>query len=381
MAQAQDPYQVLGVARGATEEEIRSAYRKLARKHHPDLNPGNKTAEQRFKEIAAAHGILSDPARRKLYDEHGADGLRQGFDPEEGRAYRRWSQAPRPGGGDGEVPFEFDLEDILGGLGGSRGSGGFDRAQGGRSGGFRLPGRDIVAEVELDFVQALRGTEVELRVPGRSPCSACAGTGVQPGTAVADCPDCGGSGRRQVVGGPMAIRATCDRCGGSGKRHTPCASCRGEGTVPADQKLRIRIPPGADNGGELRVPGRGTPGSGGGPPGDLLVRTRVRPHRHFRREGLDLTLHLPVTLAEAYHGATVDVPTPEGPVQMKVPPRSSSGLRLRVRGKGVEKDGRRGDLYVDLEVRTPEREDQRLGEALREAEQLYPRPVREGIEL
>ncbi len=312
MSAAKDLYAILGVSRTATVEEIRRVYRRLARKHHPDRNPGDKAAEERFKAIASAYGALSDPEKRKLYDEFGEDTLRSGFDAEKARAHQRWAQARGTGGGfgggfGGEVPLDFDIADLFRGASGQR---------------LRTArGEDVVALVELDFAQALRGAEIEVRVP------------------------------------------------------VSTAGTAGESTH------KIRIPPGADDGTELRVRGKGMPGRRGGTPGDLVIRTRVRPHSHFSREGLDLHLRLPVTLDEAYRGASIEVPTPEGEVQMKVPPRSSSGTKLRLRDKGVAREGKRGDLYVELQVQVPDREDAALVEALRDSGQLYSRPVREGIRL
>ena len=370
MAEPKDLYTLLGVARSASDDEIRKAYRKLARKHHPDVNPGNKEAEDRFKEISAAYEVLSTPEKRKLYDEFGHVGLRGGFDPDKAREYRRWADSrQRAGSAEDDVPFEFDLEDILGGAasrGGAR---------------WTVPGDDVVAVVDLDFATALQGAEIEVRIPGNKTCPTCGGSGDKPGTQPQTCPECDGTGRKQAVRGPMRILTTCPRCGGEGKIHTPCPTCDGHGVVPGDDTVRVRIPAGANDGDELRVRGRGTPGLGGAPPGDLIIRTRVRPHPFFRREGLDLFLKLPVTLDEAYNGGSVEVPTIDGSVQLKVPPRSQTGAKLRLRRKGVKRDGQRGDLYVELEPRIPDGEDKELGEALRGANRLYTRPVREGIRL
>ena len=371
MADPEDLYRALGIAKSATEDEIRRAYRKLARQHHPDVNPGNKDAEERFKQISAAYDVLSDPAKRKAYDEFGAESLKGGFDPEKARAYREWSEgrsaAGRAGGGQAaEAPFEFDLDDILGGFGQRRAR-------------ERRP-VEVVAEVELDFADALRGIELEARVPIERTCSTCDGSGDKPGSEVKTCTVCDGSGRVQAVEGPVRLLIPCRACGGDGKIGTPCPTCGGQGTVTATENLKIRIPPGADDGSELRVRGR-IPGPAGAPPGDLVIRTVVRPHPYFRRDDLDLYLRLPVTLDEAYIGATVEVPTRDGPVNMKIPPRSQPGTRLRLKGKGVARGDERGDLFVELEPRLPDAPDDSLAEALRAARPLYKRPVREGIRL
>jgi curved DNA-binding protein len=308
---AEDLYVTLGVPKTASEDQIRQAYRRLARKHHPDVNPGDKKAEDRFKKVSAAYEVLSDREKRKLYDEFGEDSLRGGFNAEQARAYQRWSDARGSSGAASDVPFEYDFGD-LGGLGDLGELFRRGRRGGGRG---RGRGRDMTADVLLDFVEALRGTTVDLTSP----------TGGEP--------------------------------------------------------TRIRIPPGTDDGTELRVRGKGMPGAGGGEPGDLIIRTRVRPHPHFKREGLDLHLRLPVTVEEAYLGATVDVPTPDGPVRLKVPARSQPGTKLRLAGKGVERKDRRGDMYVELDVRVPDVEDAKLADALADTGRLYRHPVREGIHL
>ena len=362
-----DPYATLGVTRTSSDDEIRRAYRKLARRWHPDVNPNDKQSEEKFKEISAAYEIVSNPERRKLYDEFGHEGLAGGFDPEKAREYRRWAERRQASGGGTEIPYEFDLEDLFA-----------QRAA--RPSGPRA-GRDLEAVVELDFVDALRGTEVEFRIPARKTCPTCHGSGDKPGTTRQTCKECNGTGRKQVVQGPLRMMTTCPVCDGSGKVGTPCPTCNGDGSIETDDKLKVRIPPGADDGSELRVRGRGAPGRDGGPAGDLIVRTRVRPHPVFSRHGLDLSLKLPVTVDEAYNGASVEVPTPDGPVTLKVPARSQTGTRLRLRGKGVARDGSRGDLYAELDVRVPDKEDEQLAAALRDSARLYSRPVRDGVRL
>ena len=305
-----DLYQILGVARTATADEIRSAYRKLARKYHPDVNPGDQEAENKFKEVAAAYEVLSDEQKRKAYDEFGEEALREGFDPEQARAYRQWKDRRTRGG----APFEQEVVDLgdLGDLGGIFGDmfGGARR----RAGGPR-PGGDLHAVAELDLSQAIHGAEMSLMHP---------------------------------------------------VTQTP---------------LRVRIPKGADTGSILRIPGKGTPGVAGAPPGDLVIETRVRPHEHVRREGLDLHMKMPVTLDEAYNGASIEVPTFTGPVKLRVPPRSQPGSKLRLRGKGVERGEQRGDFYIELDVRLPDRPDEHLARAIHEASNAYTQPVRREIRL
>ncbi len=372
MADHQDLYAELGVQKGASEDEIRRAYRKLAREHHPDVNPGKPEAEDKFKRLSAAYDVLSNKEKRALYDEFGMEGIRSGFDPEQARAYKQWSEGRRSTGGfSDDVPFEFDLSDLMG----SRG------ARKGRAPAWAMAGQDLEATVELDFKAALQGQEIALEIPTHEPCEVCAGSGEKPGSEARVCPDCQGKGRTQAVSGPMRFLSTCRRCGGDGKVHDPCERCGGEGMFQVAHTVRVRIPAGADDGSELRVRGKGAPGMLGGPPGDLIVHTRVRPHPYFRREGLDLYLELPVTLAEAYAGASISVPTPLGPVQMKVPPRTQQGAKLRLKGKGVKRGDQQGDLYVELDVKLPDQESPALVEALKASEAAYSRPVREGVEL
>ena len=376
-----DPYQTLGVSRTATADEIRKAYRKLARKHHPDVNPGKPAEAEKFKRIASAYDILSDEKKRKAYDEFGEVSTRSGFDADQERAYQQQAeQAARArasgrsrsrayadaddgdGGGGSYGGFDFDLGDLFGGGGrqGRRGPSG---------------GQDIVASVELDFVTALRGTELQVEVPSGQTCPTCKGTG----TSGEPCPVCRGSGRVNAAGGPMRIVQACPNCGGSGKK--PCPTCSGEGVLPGTRKVTVRIPPGADHGSRLRVPGLGGTGRAGGPAGDLYIEIKVKPHPHFRREGLDLHLNLPVTVGEAYLGASVPVPTPDGPVQLKIPPRSQTGQTLRLRGKGVTRGDDTGNLLVELVVRVPDKEDARFAEVARSADALYAKSVREGVTL
>ncbi len=374
---ADDFYAELGVSKTASADEIRRAYRKLARQHHPDVNPGKPEAEERFKRIAAAYEVLSNKEKRALYDEFGEQSLQSGFDPEQARAYRRWQEGRRTAGSaEQDIPFDFDLSDLFrqsAQTRGGRGAAGADLQA--------IAGEDIAATVELDFVSALRGAEVEARIPMRRPCDLCAGSGEQPGSTPETCPECDGTGRVQAVRGPMRLMTTCPRCGGDGKVHQPCERCHGVGVLASEELVRVRIPAGADDGSELRVRGKGTPGLFGGPPGDLLIQTRVRPHPYFRREGLDLFLRLPITLHEAYSGATVEVPTPTGPVRMKVPPHTQQGAKQRLKGKGVQRGTSHGDLYVELEVRLPDADDPALSEPLAATERFYTRPVREGVQL
>jgi curved DNA-binding protein len=292
---AETYYETLGVKKDAAADDIRKAYRKLARKLHPDVNPGNKTAEERFKKVAAAYDVLGDEQKRKNYDEFGDASQASGFDPAKAREYAKWQDGRqrRSNAGFEDGPTEFDFSDFFGG---------------GQRGGPRRGG-DLHGTVQLDFRKAIDGTEVSFELPDQS-------------------------------------------------------------------TVRVRIPPGADTGSTIRIPGRGSPGARGGPPGDLIIETEVADHAWLRRAGLDLSFDLPIDLDEAYNGATVDVPTFDGPVALKVPPRSQNGSKLRLRGKGIKRKDDRGDLIVVLDVRIPDRADETLAEALRASKQAYSKPVR-----
>ena len=267
MAAKQDYYEVLGIKRDAKPEEIKKAYRRLARKYHPDVNPGDKTAEEHFKQIATAYEALSNQDKRKLYDEFGSEGLRSGFDPEHARAYQRWTEERATSGArEQDIPIDFDFGDLFRAR---------DVSAPRRSRqGFVLAGEDLHTTLELDFVTALRGTRISVQVPAVVTCSTCTGSGEEPGSAPEMCPECHGSGKLQLGNGPMKITTVCRSCGGDGKIHKACASCAGTGLLQTQQTVEVRIPPGADDGSELRVRGKGGPGIGGGPPGDLLIRTR-----------------------------------------------------------------------------------------------------------
>jgi curved DNA-binding protein len=299
-----DLYADLGVKRSATGEEIRSAYRKLARQHHPDLNPNDKRAEERFKRISLAYDVLSDEEKRRRYDEFGMAGLAPGFDPDQARAYRRWAEGARRSPFSERFTGEVDVEDLLADLFGGERPGAFGSAEFGARGERAARGADVEADLEVDFLDAVRGGEVRLQLQGET--------------------------------------------------------------------LRVRIPPGSDDGARIRLAGKGRKGRRGGRAGDLYLRLRVRPHPFFERRGDDLHLELPVSVPEARLGAKVEVPTPDGPVTMTVPPRSRSGQTLRVREKGVPRRGRgRGDLLVQLVVELPESDDPKLDELVRRLEPFY----------
>ena len=367
-----DFYEVLGVAKSASQDEIKKAYRKLARKYHPDKNPGDKEAEERFKEIQAAYDVLSDAEKRKRYDEVGPRGFSGGggFDP---GAFRDFNFNFDLGGGIG------DLSDLLGGLFGNarRGS-----PRGGSRGARAQRGRDVEVVVNLSFEDSLKGLTTKIPVELESACSACGGSGAEPGTTPTVCPECRGRGVRAEDQGFFALSQPCPRCGGAGTVvESPCRRCGGSGRERRTKRFTVRIPPGVRDGTRIRLKGKGEAGLGG-PPGDLYVVTRVAPSTLYARRGDDLVVEVPVTYAEAALGATVDVPTPDGPICLKVPPGSQDGKLLRVRGRGAPrlKGGGRGDLLARLRIVVPTRLTKEEREALEELQRVSRHNPRERLE-
>jgi molecular chaperone DnaJ len=368
-----DYYQTLGVSRNASQDDIRKAYRKLARKYHPDINPGNKEAENKFKELAVAYDVLSDSEKRKLYDEFGEAGLAAGFDAEKARSYRQWQQSAGAGGG-----YEYnvdDLGDIFGDLGGI-----FGRGRRAAAGPER--GEDIEAAMDIDFLDAVRGFQTSLSLQRHVECETCHGSGTKPGSTPKTCPECGGSGGKQVVQGPLQFRATCPRCHGTGKQPgDPCAVCGGSGRIVRSEMMRVNIPPGAEAGKRIRLRGKGEAGVRGGPAGDLYIMPRIQPHPILTRSGRDLSMELPITVGEAVRGASIEVPTPVGVVKVRIPAGAQSGQRLRVRGKGVPAHGREpeGDLYLQLMVRVPK--DEIAQDVIDKIDRAYGENVRKDLRL
>ena len=343
MSSDKDLYVALGVSRGASSEEIKKAYRKLARRYHPDVNPGDREAEDRFKEISEANDVLSDPEKRKLYDEFGMAGLQAGFNPDQARAYAR-------GGFGGSSPFaegDFggysNFDDILGDLFGRGGSP------------VQRPGEDIEAEITIDLLDAIRGRTTDLSVTRPVRCEVCSGQGWNP-SSEKRCPDCAGRGKVAAGRGPLRLERMCPSCGGRGKVATErCISCQGQGLKAVTERLRVKIPAGVDDGSRIRLAGKGAEGPAGGVTGDLYVIVRLRPHPLLERRGQDLYMDLPVTVGEAISGASVTVPTPTSQVRVKVPAGSQSGKLLRIREQGVPAmgGGVSGDLYLRLQVVVP----------------------------
>jgi molecular chaperone DnaJ len=367
-----DYYHVLGVAKNASQAEIKKAYRKLAQKYHPDTNPGDTAAEDRFKEISAAYDVVGDEEKRKQYDqvrEMAASGFggAGGFPGGAGTGF----PGGFPGGQRVRVEDLGDLGDLFGGLFGGGG--------GGRRGRRAQPqrGADLETQVRIGFDDAMSGTTVPVRVDGPAPCPRCGGSGAEPGTSPTTCPQCGGEGSIQVNQGFFAVAQTCPTCHGAGRVvQTPCTECHGSGSVRRTRSLQVKIPAGVKDGARIRLAGRGESGTPGGQPGDLYVVVHVKPHRLFARKGNDLTLDLPVTFAEAALGANVDVPTLNGPVTLKVPGGTQSGQTFRIRGKGAPRKGGHGDLLVTVNVAVPKklsREEKDLLRQLKDVEKESPR--------
>jgi molecular chaperone DnaJ len=377
MAAPKDLYAILGVARDASEEEIKKAYRKLARKYHPDVNK-EKGAEDRFKEISAAFEVLGDAQKRKLYDEFGPEGLRAGFNAEAARQYRRYGGFPGgavpggPGGGGspfGEAGAGFDFSDLLNDL--------FRQS---RSHPQRAAGADITAEIEVPLKEAALGAERDIAVDKPAECPTCHGNGTAPGSRPKTCPQCSGTGRMRVGGLPMQV--TCSMCDGTGQIDgPPCPTCGGSGEVAQRARLRVKIPAGVEDGSRIRLAGQGGPGVAGGPPGDLLLTVRLKDHPLLHRDGLNLSLDVPITVKEALLGSEVDVPTFGGAVRVRVPEGSQSGRKLRLRGRGMPSlKGQPGDFYVVLQIQVPPATPATKKDA-EELETAYPAPVRAGLAL
>jgi molecular chaperone DnaJ len=356
---ARNPYEVLGVPKNASDDEIKKAYRKLAREYHPDRNPGDNGAEDRFKEVQAAYDVLSDAEKRRAYDTFGSAGAR-GF-PAGGQDM----------GGGGMRFEEFDLGnlgDLLGGMFG----GGTRRAANRRP----VRGNDLETHVRISFEDSLKGAQVRVPIEVETACSVCHGTGAEPGTAPITCPQCGGRGVVSDSQGLFAFSQPCPRCRGNGTIvEKPCRHCGGSGRELVTKRYSVKIPAGARAGTRIRLKGKGEAGHNGGPTGDLFVVVDVEPSPLFERRGSDLVLDVPVTYAEAALGASVQIPTPDGPVSLKVPAGTESGKLLRVKGRGVPhlKDSSRGDLLARVKVTVPKK----LTKAEREALEGYQKVSRE----
>jgi molecular chaperone DnaJ len=393
-----DYYGLLGVKKTATADDIRKAFRKLARKHHPDVNPGDKKAEERFKEISEANDVLSDEKKRRVYDALGY--YTDQIDPATAEAAARGGygggfsggspgggSAQQPGGGRG-VPIDFggfDFSDYAAGQPGAGGgasswgsfrdifSGAFSKGQKQRG---PQPGTDLEYQVQVDFWTAIRGGVARIQVVRQETCPTCKG---KPSGGGGTCPECQGAGQVTQMGGRMKFKITCPRCGGTGKLEDECATCDGEGTVSRTETVEVRIKAGTRDGQRIRLAGKGNAGVNGGPAGDLYLIIKIDSHPVFTRSGDDIQVTIPVTVPEAALGAKIEVPTIDGRAQLKIPPGTQSGQKLRMRGKGVPSathEGARGDQIVTVEMVVPQLRDERSKEILREFAKLNPEDPR-----
>ncbi len=374
---AQDYYEALGVKRSAVVEDIRKAYRRLARKHHPDLNPGDKSAEERFKKVQEAYDVLNDAKKRQMYDQFG-------FYSENAS-----QQAGRPsspgmdfggfdftdvfsGAGRRETPesgFSSNFKDLFSQFfGGSRADAAAER------------GADLDYALSVDFWRSIRGAQVRINVNRQDTCGGCRGSGGGGGHQTV-CPQCNGAGSVTQATGALRFNLGCPRCGGTGRLRNACPTCHGDGVMPRPETVEARIPAGVQSGDRLRVPGKGNAGARSGPAGDLYITVRIDPHPVFRREGDDVHIELPVTIWEAALGAKIEVPTIDGRALLKIPQGTQSGQKLRLREKGVfnARKDKRGDQIVEVVLQAPRAQDERTREILRELGRLHTEDPRAAL--
>jgi molecular chaperone DnaJ len=361
-----DYYEILGINRGASAADIKKAFRKLARKYHPDVNPGDKASEQKFKEINEAYEVLSDAKKRQQYDQFGHAAFDQGFGQGAGpgRGFEGFT-------GGAEYFGSRGFEDIFGNMFGER-----VRPRGPKR------GEDTTYAVEVDLEDAIFGKTMQVDLRRDVTCSACGGSGAQPGTSRRTCPTCMGSGSVSQGRGFMQIAQPCPTCHGEGTINpNPCRTCGGSGVLPKSERINVKIPPGVDNGSKVRMAGLGGPGEKGGPPGDVYIVTKVRPHPYFERKGDNLYSEAAVTVKEAALGEKIEIPTVDGMVSLSLPEGVQAGQQLKLRGKGVPHFGGDGvgDHYVTIKVVTPTGLSERGKEILRELDRMHPSNPRRDI--
>ena len=378
-ASKQDFYQVLGVARDAKADEIRKTYRKLARKYHPDLNPGDKAAEERFKKVQEAYDVLSDAKKRQVYDQYGfySDNIPPGGPGPDGPA-----QEPEMGFGG------FDFSEFMNQAGGAHPGAGaaggagagafrdifsqfFSSRKGDRAAAAPEKGSDLEYGLNIDFWESIRGTQVRLNIVRQEVCETCGGSGAT-GSSSTVCPECDGTGNVTQMAGAMKFSLTCPRCDGKGRLRNVCPTCHGDGRLSKPDSVEVRIPPGAQAGSRLRVAGKGNAGRNGAGPGDLYITVRVEPHPFFTREGDDIHIQVPITVSEAGLGAKIEVPTIDGRALLKVPQGTQNSQKFRLREKGVTntRKSTRGDEIVEVVIQAPKVNDERTKELLRELSQV-----------
>ncbi len=369
MADATNYYEVLGVPKTASAADIKKAYRRLARKYHPDVNPGDRAAEEKFKKIQEAHNILSDSDKRKMYDQYGF--YREGFT----------GQTAEYGFGEGAQSFDgFDFSDFAAAGGAGSFSDLFSDLLGGasrRSAGARtgpVRGEDLEYYLNISFLDAVRGLSTRISVSRKAACKVCNGTGSTSGKAQSTCPVCNGKGQTHQSRGPLRFASTCANCGGTGQIFRgDCSHCSGSGLINRAETINVRIPAGVTNGSRVRVPRKGNDGVRGGPPADLYLVINIGTHEFFSREGDDIVCRVPVTVTEAALGGEIEVPTLDGKALLRIPPGTQSGQKFRLAGKGIaSRRGTRGDQIVEVKVVLPEIKDERSKEILRELERLNP---------
>ena len=364
----EDYYSVLGISRGADEAEIKKAYRRMARKNHPDVNPGDKAAEERFKNIQEAYDILSDTKKRAIYDQYGfySDNLK---DQPNGPSYGFDFSGMDFGGSGGHSSFRDIFSDILGGGAGQ------SRQRG------PAKGEDIEQQLNISFMESVRGLTARINLSRQGACTSCGGGGVDRAAEQHTCAQCHGTGQDSRGHGFMRFSGACRACGGTGKTGARCKSCGGSGGVPVEETITVRVPPGTANGFRMRVSGKGNAGRSGGARGDLYLRIAVRPHEFFQREGNDILCSVPITVTEAALGAKIEIPSVDGKTLLKIPPGTQSGQKFRLRGKGAPspRNGAAGSQIVEVRVMTPKVADERSKEILMELARLNPENPRAEI--